>query len=236
MRIRCFLPALALSAVVAGVSGCAAPTPPVSEKVQKYYDEHVASRTPTPTAAPSATFAARPITFAVIGDSITQADSPDIVNRAVGAGSWITYASVDGVEFAGGWAERGAETNAMAAYARPVVADVLVVLAGTNDAANGIPFEESARNISAIVQAASAKRVVVSAIPPLDEAPWIAESFNAQLLAFVQQNGWTWVDGVAGVRTVDGVFAEGMTIDGVHPTERAARIIGESIRAVVLTG
>ncbi|MDQ0677302.1 hypothetical protein QFZ30_000684 [Arthrobacter pascens] len=76
MRIRCFLPALALSAaVVAGVSGCAAPTPPVSEKVQKYYDEHVASRTPTPTATPSATFAARAITFAAIGDSITQADS-----------------------------------------------------------------------------------------------------------------------------------------------------------------
>ena len=76
MRIRCFLPALALSAIVAGVSGCA-PPPPVSEKVQKYYDEHVASRTPTPTAtrsatfAPSATLAARAITFAAIGDSIT---------------------------------------------------------------------------------------------------------------------------------------------------------------------
>ncbi|MDQ0677303.1 lysophospholipase L1-like esterase [Arthrobacter pascens] len=158
------------------------------------------------------------------------------MNKAVGAGSWFTYACVDGVEFAGGWAEGGAGTNAMAASARPVVSDVLVVLAGTNDAANGVPFEESARNISAILQAASAKRVVVSAIPPLGEAPWIAESFNAQVLAFVQQNGWTWVDGMAGVRTVDGVFAEGMTIDRVHPTEGAARIIGETIREVILTG
>jgi lysophospholipase L1-like esterase len=158
------------------------------------------------------------------------------VDKAVGAGSWITYASVDGVEFAGGWAEAGAQTNAMAAHAKPVVSDVLVVLAGTNDAAKGVPFEESARNIKAIVQAASAKRVVVSAIPPIDDAPWVAESFNARLLAFVQQNGWTWVDAVSGVRTADGVFAEGMTIDGVHPTERAARIIGESIRAVILAG
>jgi lysophospholipase L1-like esterase len=211
MRIRCFLPALALSAIIAGIAGCAAP-------------------------APSATIAAKAITFSVIGDSITKADSPDIVNKAVGAGSWITYASVDGVEFAGGWAEAGAQTNAMAAHATPVVSDVLVVLAGTNDAAKGVPFEESARNIKAIVQAASAKRVVVSAIPPIDDAPWVAESFNARLLAFVQQNGWTWVDAVSGVRTADGVFAEGMTIDGVHPTERAARIIGESIRAVILAG
>ncbi|WP_043502169.1 SGNH/GDSL hydrolase family protein [Georgenia sp. SUBG003] len=77
-----------------------------------------------------------------------------------------------------------------------------------------------------------ASQVVISAVPPIDAAPALAAELNTALEALAQDEGWVWVDAPAGLR--DGArFADGMTSDGLHPTETGARVLGEAIGAVV---
>lgn len=71
MAVNRFLPALGLTAVLA-MAGCAAP-PPVSEKVQKYYDENVSKQTAaTATATATATPVAPAQRAVFIGESYAQ--------------------------------------------------------------------------------------------------------------------------------------------------------------------
>ena len=112
------------------------------------------------------------VTFAAVGDSLTEADSPNFAAGRIGEQSWILHAEAAGLDFAGGWARWGAPTSLMAANVRPVDADVLVVLAGTNDVARGVPFAETAANIASIVAAAGPERVVVSAVLPVGRHRW----------------------------------------------------------------
>lgn len=177
--------------------------------------------------------AERSVTFAAVGDSITNADSPDFAGLRVGEASWVRYAVGPGLEFAGGWARGGARTADMAAAARPVRADVLVVISGTNDLAHGVPFDAIAANIAAIAETVGATRVLVSAIPPRDDAPGVAEEFNRQLEPFVAAQGWTFVDAMADLR--DGEkYAAGMSDDGLHPSRRAAEILGRTLAPLIV--
>ena len=182
----------------------------------------------------AAASAAVDLALAVVGDSISEADSRDFSAGVLGPGSWVSHAIGDGVRFAGGWAVSGALTSQMARGARPVPADVLVVLAGTNDVASGLPFESCAVNLRSIVGTIGAPRVVVSSIPPMDFAPSFATDFNQRLRDLADQVGWEFVDAMAGIRDGDARFAPGMSVDGVHPTAEAARVIGGAIRAHVV--
>ena len=177
---------------------------------------------------------AKDLALAVVGDSISEADSHDFAAGVLGPGSWVSHATGDGVRFAGGWAVSGALTSQMARGARPVAADVLVVLAGTNDVASGLPFESCAVNLRSIVATVGAPRVVVSSIPPIDFAPTFATDFNERLRALAAEAGWEFVDAMVGVRDGDGCFAPRMSFDGVHPTVEAAQVIGSAIRVHVI--
>lgn len=171
--------------------------------------------------------------MAAVGDSLTEADSPDIDRGDPGPQSWVSYAIGSDIEFVGGWASWGAPTQAMAdAVDIPFDADVLVILAGTNDS-GWTPFEITAANIETIVKTADVEIVVLSSVPPLDGAPENAVQLNRQLEPLAEQNGWIWVDSAAGLRDGD-QFADGMAYDGVHPTETGARVIGEAIREAIL--
>jgi lysophospholipase L1-like esterase len=174
------------------------------------------------------------VALAVVGDSISEADSYDFSAGVLGPGSWVSHATGDGVRFAGGWAVSGALTSQMARGARPVAADVLVVLAGTNDVASGLSFESCAVNLRSIVGTVGAPRVVVSSIPPIDFAPSFATTFNERLRELAGEAGWEFVDAMAGIRDGDGRFGPRMSFDGVHPTVEAARVIGRAIRAHVV--
>ncbi|WP_430645109.1 SGNH/GDSL hydrolase family protein [Agromyces sp. GXS1127] len=214
-----------LVAIVAGAAvlvGCSAPAGPAPDRVPGR----------TAAAEPSATAVSRG-TFAAVGDSITDADSPDFAAGDLGPGSWATYVVADGVEFAGGWAEWGATTEQMAASVAPVEADALVVLAGTNDLAFGISFEVSAANLDRIVRTVGIDDVLVASIPPFTAVPAAAEAYNASLEELADDRGWRFVDASAGLRTADGRFAEGMSSDGLHPSEAGARVLGEAIGAAL---
>ena len=176
-----------------------------------------------------------PLTLAVVGDSISEADSRDFSAGLLGRASWVSHAVGEGIRFAGGWAVSGALTSQMARGARPVEADVLVMLAGTNDVYRGLPFDTCAANLRSIAETVGAGRVVVSTIPPIDFEPMLVTTYNRQLQDFAAASGWEFVDGMTGIRQGDR-FAEGMSLDGVHPTVRAAEAIGAAVRAYLLGG
>ena len=134
---------------------------------------------------------------------------PDFAAGDLGAASWATYVVDDGFAFAGGWAEWGATTAMMADSVGPIEADVLVVLAGTNDVAFGIPFDESAANLDRIVDVVGIEDVVVVSIPPMDAFPAGAEAYNDRLDDLAGDRGWRFVDASAGLRTADGGSATG---------------------------
>lgn len=171
------------------------------------------------------------IRMAAVGDSITDADSPDLAGGVPGPQSWVSYAVGEDVAFVGGWAVWGARTEEMADAVGPVDADVLVILAGTNDAFGGAHSEIGA-NIARIAANAGVEQVVLSSVPPIDGSPASATDLNAFLEPFAAQQGWAWVDSAAGLRDGE-VFADGMAYDGLHPTEAGARVIGEAIGEVV---
>jgi lysophospholipase L1-like esterase len=169
------------------------------------------------------------VTFAAVGDSITAADSGDVMAGDLGAASWATYVRDAGFGFAGGWAEWGATTARMAEQVAPYDAGVLVLLAGTNDVAFGVPFAESAGNLERIVETTGIEEVIVVSIPPMDALPDGAEAYNDGLEDLARDRGWRFVDASAGLRAGDGTFRDGLSADGLHPTEAGARALGEAI-------
>lgn len=194
-----------------------------------------AAETYTPAISPAEGGAnADAVAFAVVGDSITEANSPNFIGGRVGAGSWVSHAQSNAARFAGGWADGGAQTAVMAKNFEPVTgAEVLVILAGTNDVLNDVPFDETAQNIKDISEASKAEHVVVSSIPPLNEDPDAAAQFNERLQDLAGSEGWEWVDGSAGLREGD-QYGEDMSEDGVHPTPAGAEILGDAIQDAVV--
>ncbi len=171
--------------------------------------------------------------MAAVGDSITAGDSIDLAGGVPGPQSWVSYAVGSEIEFVGGWAGWGANTAGMAnAIAQPLDADVLVILAGTNDA-GWTPHRQIGNNLSLIASTAGVDAVVLSSVPPNDLAPGNTEELNAYLERFAAHQDWVWVDAAAGLRDGDR-YAEGMSYDGVHPTEQGARVRGEAIAPAVL--
>lgn len=175
------------------------------------------------------------IRMAAVGDSITDADSEDFAGGILGPQSWVSYAISEEIEFVGGWAEWSASTARMAEEVQqPFDADVLVIVAGTNDA-GWTPHDEIGENLSRIADAAAVDAVMLSSVPPNDFNRDATVELNAYLERFASDAGWTWVDAAADVRDGDR-FAEGTSYDGVHPTEQGARAIGEAIGAAILDG
>ncbi|GAA2179712.1 hypothetical protein GCM10009847_14900 [Leucobacter tardus] len=172
------------------------------------------------------------VRMAAVGDSITDGDSRDLNGGIPGPLSWVSYAESRDIEFVGGWAEWGATTDRMAsAIPGPFDADVLVVLAGTNDV-SARSHREIGASLRDIVHTAAIDRVILSSVPPNDFARAETVRLNAYLRTFSEEQGWEWVDAAAALRDGDG-FEPEMTSDGVHPTAAGARVIGEAIGVAV---
>jgi lysophospholipase L1-like esterase len=183
------------------------------------------------TPGPVPTFGTPAVSFAAVGDSVSAGNSPNFDAGDPGDLSWAYWARSTTRHFVGGWALGGATTEAMAANTTPFKADVLVILAGTNDSGR-VPFEQSAANLQKIVAEAGIKKVVVSSIPPRDANPTWPVDYNQQLQQLAQQQGWTYVDGSAALRN-GGHYTTGYTADGVHPTSVGAKALGEAIGAAI---
>ncbi|RPF26208.1 SGNH/GDSL hydrolase family protein [Georgenia muralis] len=227
---------VAVLALVAG--GCAGTATPDSGTTMP--ETGPTTTAPPGSSAGSATARERSTTvrLTAIGDSLTGSDG-DLAGDDFGPGTWLPHvlgAGEDGssVEWVGGWAVPGATTAVMRAQAEPRPdADVLVVLAGTNDIALGVPAEEIAANIEAIVATVGAPRVIVASVPPIEWAPDLAPRHNAALEALARGHGWEFADVAAGLRRGDG-WVPGMSDDGVHPTEAGYAVLGRALREALL--
>jgi len=215
-----------LTAAALLLTGCASTPAPASEQVQEYYNKNVANATmkaPAP--------AAKQISYAAYGDSITEGNSPAFVDGEFGSLSWATYLG-SSFRFAGGWAKGGVQTNEMLSNAKPVKAEALVLLAGANDYIHDTPFAVTAANLDGIVKKTGIKRVVISAVPPNDQRPEAASAFNVSLKQHAAARKWAFIDPMKPLRNGEN-YAPGMSHDGIHPTERAAKLIGGGIAAAL---
>lgn len=194
------------------------------------------SEAPTATPTPEQTFApADPSaeTFAVVGDSISARTDRTGIDQS--AGSWTSYAPGDGLEYRNtGWAQNGARLAEMQLNLGEVDADVLVILAGTNDLTAGMSIADRLAIVGQLAEQSGAAQIVVSAVPPFDPLPSASTAWNAALAVYAYQNDYTFVDPWLALRTTDGTYAAGQTVDGVHPTTTAAATAGAALRAGIV--
>lgn len=174
------------------------------------------------------------VALAVVGDSIT---SPwgRLGSYEIDETLWLSHVLGAEIRLAGGWALPGATTADMAAAVEPVEdADVLVILAGTNDGA-ATPFASSAENLVRIAERVGAPRVIVSSVPPRSDLPRVPAAYNDRLRTFADEHGWEFVDAAAGLRAGER-WRAGMSEDGLHPTPQGQEVIGRALRAAILQG
>jgi lysophospholipase L1-like esterase len=175
------------------------------------------------------------ITVVVVGDSITEMDSPDFDDGDIGPGSWATYADGHGVRILGGWAHAGATTTDMlnGLATRTLDADVLVILAGNNDIDHNAPTAEIEARLEQIARTVHAHRVVLSTVAPEDAVADAVDNLNSRLPALARAQHWQMVDPMSAISDGHGHYLPGMTRDGMHPTPPAARTIGQILRAAL---
>lgn len=178
-------------------------------------------------------------TFMVAGDSITAAGSHTVAAGNVGEASWVNYVNMPGapatLAWTGGWALGGAQTGDMAAALHHGSADALVLLAGTNDLAHGTPHARIAQNLVRITSIVQAPRVLLTSVPPRDDAVEATAQYNDFLQQLALDRGWLFIDAAAGLRSEEHTFAEGLSEDGVHPNVAGAKILGAAIGQALTT-
>lgn len=174
-----------------------------------------------------------PIRMAVVGDSIS-AGNTGHMEFVADEGSWAGWATAQGdIMYAGGYAEAGRTSTELAGFVRPVSADVLVMMAGTNNFHTGIGWEQHRADMIQIAQTISAPKVVIFKLPPIDyiaeAGNYIVEDRNVKLEALAAEMGWGFIDPWAQFR--NGVFWKpGCSDDGVHPKKYQQIVAGNIVR------
>jgi lysophospholipase L1-like esterase len=196
--------------------------------------EQHTTATATPSGAGSPPSESSATRFAVVGDSITAGFAPVEGTTVRDRSSWIPFADQDErLRFAGGYAVPGATTAVMRDGVGPVDADVLVVMGGTNDVGTGVPWESTRANLVQIVSTAAVPVVVLSAIPPRDDAAEQVRQLNARLEALAAERGWHHVDPWAGMSD-EGSWVAGTSDDGIHPVEQVVGLVGQRLAAALV--
>ncbi len=172
--------------------------------------------------------------FGAIGDSITASTDQ---NGFPTGWTWVATAATDGLRDVGGYRHFGDTTADILSRVRPLPdAQVVVVMAGTNDApVDGRPDPETLTNIAGIFDKAAVPGRILSAVAPRDDArAGETLELNRELRDLARRSGWTFVDPWTAVRTPEGRWRSGTTVDGIHPTPASGRRAGEVLRAAIL--
>jgi len=183
---------------------------------------------PTEAVTPSA--APEPLRLAVIGDSNTTGLSGTLEQGVAAGTAYVAQLEDPGVEFVGGWAHDGASSELMARQVPAVPdVDVLVVMAGTNDAAQGIDASRRAAALDNMARTVAADRTVLLAVPPIDVRPAQAIDLNAELKALAEARGWGFHDPWVDLRTPEGTWAEPYRLDGLHTNAAGYTALGDDM-------
>ena len=211
---------LAAAAILAALAGCA--------------QQHATTPAPVIIAKAISHPVVAPVTFAAAGDSITAwIDRNNIPVHT----TWVSSAPSKSVQFTGqGWAKGGAKLAEIDANIVPIAADVLVIMAGTNDEGDrwGTPVALRIAEVKDIVAKSGAAHVLLSAVAPRDAGPAWAADWNVQLKQLATDEGWAFVDPWAFLRTADGHYVPGATVEGIHPTPASQVVAGVELRAAIL--
>lgn len=213
MRRTAFLPALALVTVMASaLSGCAT------------------AYTTTAGAAGSAPAGDAAISFTVMGDSNTAANLGTLDDGLRAAVSWPHFTEQQGLLRVGGVARNGYTMPQLARLAQPEQADVLVVMAGTNDLTRGVRREATLAALEWASEVVGAQSVLVVAVPPRTGRGAETDSMNAWLAEMASERGWDAVDPWRWTRGSDGGWADpACAADALHATPAAYERMGLEI-------
>lgn len=178
----------------------------------------------------------------VYGDSISVGDSPAFSSRQLGKRSWVNYLAENGVFFVGGYAQGGYTAGMILAQKQcqsGVSAPVAVAALGTNSVNTGEDFSTGLRDLerlkSECLPEVKAGSFIVTAVGPAAEIPQAKiDSWNTQLKAAAAERGWKYVDPYTGMRTAQNTWEPGMSFDGLHPTEAAAKIYATNIAPSII--
>ena len=193
-------------------------------------DVPLAAPGPSGSAQPAPAGAASTVrTYVAVGDSITAGMAPWTDSLSVpGPTSWLNGETATRLVRVGGWAVPGTSTEEMRANVVSTPADVLVLLAGTNDLARGVPWAATEANLRAISATSGARRTLLVAIPPSNTDPGAHAAFNARLSGLASREGWRFVAPWTSV-AANGTWVDGSSVDGIHPTAQTAVAIGQVI-------
>jgi lysophospholipase L1-like esterase len=189
--------------------------------------------TPAPTPAPVP--AGIPVSVAVIGDSNSNGNN---IDRTLADGiedktAYITQ-NRGFVKFAGGWANSGA-TSGYIAWNAPAVsnADVVAIMAGTNDVINGISKADLEKNLRTTVSKVGVNKVLILGIPPLKDRNQDVSAMNATLKQIAYENGWSFFDPWTDLRTADNSWKAEYYADGVHTNAAGYKVIGYAVEQYI---
>lgn len=182
--------------------------------------------------APPSVAASEIVRFAAVGDSLTAGTAPgSLLTSAPTRTSWVYFLNaVSEFSYAGGWARGGATSTDDASNVGPVVADVLIILTGTNNLIPGIPFEQQTADIDKIAATIRAPRVLILALPPFDllPDPTVVSVRNQELEGLAEARGWEFLDPWVEFREGD-LWIPAATSDGVHPTLSTHEAVADRI-------
>ena len=176
-----------------------------------------------------------------VGDSITLGVSPETFGPD-DAFSWVTYAvsSRSPWELQARAAVFGRTLGEMLmGFQTEVLAlepEAVVIMGGTNDTLRGVPVEESVAALRAMVEEAqdAEARVWVVSPPPLD--PSYGRDPDPLLeaeAALAEELDVPYLDVRDDLADPDGTWQDGLSSDGVHPSEEGARRIADLVLAAV---
>ncbi|MBT1675188.1 SGNH/GDSL hydrolase family protein [Curtobacterium aurantiacum] len=169
-----------------------------------------------PATAAAAAAAPSKLTWTYAGDSLTEMPK-----------SWMRQLKDTTMTNVGGTAIGNATTTRILDDAEAHDADVLVVMAGTNDLRYQRSSASILQNIDKIATKVGADHVVISAIAPSNatnsgkshvDRRKLGEVLNRDLQNHALTRGWMFVDPWAADRRLDGGWPSSRTYDGVHPT------------------
>ena len=183
-----------------------------------------------------------PVGTVFVGDSITAGFTAQMVSPD-DSHSWVTYAVADDRS---PWdrhavvAQAGRTLGQMAAgFEGQVLSrdpEAVVVMGGTNDVALGVPVEESVAALRSMVTGAQDRGATVWIIapPPLDPSYGDLSALVDAQAELADELGVAFVDVRDELSGADGAWADGLSFDGVHPSEEGARRLADAVLASVV--
>jgi hypothetical protein len=178
------------------------------------------------------------VVFTCLGDSITTGGSGKTLSAGIADHSSWTYWAALGPEVSALGLIANAGETASQMLTRAVerrTANALVMLCGTNDMTQNHGRYWTAGSILKAWRAVAAEEVIQVAIPPREGREAEVADFNGWLAGFVPFNGGHFIDPWGPIRDENGCWLPECYVDGIHQAPAASEIVGNAIRAKLLT-